>query len=458
MFCPKCGAELSNDAEFCIKCGTKISAVGTVQQANAAQADVPTKAKKKKSKLPIILGAAILLIIIVIAVSSQSSGEKNSGEDDIDYITTLKAYAPYADTLNLSGTFSDVFEKYLTNPTWKIDPEVKKTNGAIVAVEGTVKGSEHHLSVSMDVSQVADNPDVAYIRPYSMVLDGAESTDQEVVAELLLNMFTAYDEGSENISELLNKPSSTDQILGVTGGTNSAYPGVTYGEAFENFFSNPSWEYFVGIQDGPDEDGDGEPDYTVDNVAVVEFTGDCLYANAEVTALIQFVLDNDAGTFQPVYLSFNGVPQNMLMLSGLIDTVFSQAMENQGLIPPQSSDNSNSENSSEPTATSSASELPTGQSGYNRYDDYNLYVFEGSYSNESIGIDLTVQPNETEFYCELYWYYGRMIEVGDVCPGVPTQLSEGTTITIDLETNGGIHVLLEGSDTDPFSYEFDLFQ
>lgn len=117
----------------------------------------------------------------------------------------------------------------------------------------------------------------------------------------------------------------------VKGGTNSAHPDVTYGEAFENFFSDPSWRHFKGTQEGPDDNEDGEPDYTVDDVDVVEFTGGCVYADTEVTALIQFVLDIDGGTFEPVFLSLNDVPQNKLMLMGLLDTVFTQAEEDLGV-------------------------------------------------------------------------------------------------------------------------------
>ena len=82
MFCPKCGAEMPDGAEFCIKCGTKLPTESTVQQPNTVQADAPTKEKKRKSKLPIIIGAAVLLvvIIIVIVVNSGSRGGRN-----IDY-------------------------------------------------------------------------------------------------------------------------------------------------------------------------------------------------------------------------------------------------------------------------------------------------------------------------------------------------------------------------------------
>lgn len=128
--------------------------------------------------------------------------------------------------------------------------------------------------------------------------------------------------------EFGNLSSSEDEnVLMVKNGTNSNYPAVTYGEAFDEFFENPSWRYFTGTQDGPDDDGDGEPDYTKDDVDVIEFTGKCMYSDVKVKALIQFTLDKDAGTFDIAYLSFNEVPQSTLVLSGLLSTVFESYLE-----------------------------------------------------------------------------------------------------------------------------------
>lgn len=119
---------------------------------------------------------------------------------------------------------------------------------------------------------------------------------------------------------------STNQyVLDVKGGTNSNYPNVTYEEAFEDFFSDTSWRYFNGTQDGPDEDGNGEPDYSIDNVDVVEFSGYCTYMDVNVKALIQFIVEED--TFEAVYLSFNEVPQNLLLLDALITKVFESYTE-----------------------------------------------------------------------------------------------------------------------------------
>ncbi len=113
-----------------------------------------------------------------------------------------------------------------------------------------------------------------------------------------------------------------EHVLGVKGGTPNAYPGKTFGEAFENFFGSPTWKYFVGTREGSDEDGDGKPDYIEENIDIVEFTGYCTYQGVEVKARIQFTLSKEDDTFSATYLSFNEVPQSMLMLSALMEKVF----------------------------------------------------------------------------------------------------------------------------------------
>lgn len=86
---------------------------------------------------------------------------------------------------------------------------------------------------------------------------------------------------------------------------NSNY-GITYGKAFDSFFSSPSWEYFEATT--------GEH--------VVEFEGGFLYDGKPATATIQFVLDMDEGMMEVYHLSINGVAQNKLMLSAMLKKVF----------------------------------------------------------------------------------------------------------------------------------------
>ena len=132
--------------------------------------------------------------------------------------------------------------------------------------------------------------------------------------------------GSGDIEDqVYNVVQSEDtHILGVKDGMPNAYPGKTYGEAFGNFFGSPTWKYFVGTKEGADEDGDGKPDYTEENVDIVEFTGYCTYRDVEVKALIQFTLSKENDTFEATYLSFNDVPQNMFMLAALLEAAFTE--------------------------------------------------------------------------------------------------------------------------------------
>lgn len=143
------------------------------------------------------------------------------------------------------------------------------------------------------------------------------------------------------LDQVANVAQSEDEnVLSVKNGTNRNCPGVTYGEAFEEFFGTPTWKYFKGTQDGPDDDGDGQPDYINEDIDVIEFTGYCMYADKEVKALIQFTLDKDAGTFKETYLSFNDVPQSTLTMAGLIESVFESYMEDHNVpVDSQSEEN-----------------------------------------------------------------------------------------------------------------------
>lgn len=95
----------------------------------------------------------------------------------------------------------------------------------------------------------------------------------------------------------------------VRGGYRADAPGLTYDEAFSNFFSTPRWSYFKS---------DDQKD-------VVEFTGDCMYRDAQVKARIQFVVDEDEGTFEATYLAFNEVPQDFLTMISVIEKAFEEA-------------------------------------------------------------------------------------------------------------------------------------
>ena len=100
----------------------------------------------------------------------------------------------------------------------------------------------------------------------------------------------------------------------VRNGYPSSHPSVNYEQAFTSFFGSPQWKHFKA-EDGRE---------------VVEFTGDCTYQDTPLKARVQFVVNEQQGTFETAYLAFNEVPQNKLILAALIEKAFSSAQNPQG--------------------------------------------------------------------------------------------------------------------------------
>lgn len=117
----------------------------------------------------------------------------------------------------------------------------------------------------------------------------------------IVNAATSSDSSSSSSSSYYTNP----YVTMVKTATNSNY-GITYGAAFDSFFTNTEWSYFKAT--------------TGENV--VEFEGDFLYSGALATAKIQFIVDTASGTLSVYHLSIDGVDQNKLMLATLVQKVF----------------------------------------------------------------------------------------------------------------------------------------
>ena len=131
-----------------------------------------------------------------------------------------------------------------------------------------------------------------------------------VVAGLVLGIcLIAGDKGSDPGSPSGGTSSVTSYVdpfvTLVKTAENSRY-GITYGRAFDSFFTRPRWEYFQAVS--------GEH--------VVEFNGGFLYDGEPATATVQFVIDLDEGMLEVYHLSIDGVAQSRLMLSALLEKVF----------------------------------------------------------------------------------------------------------------------------------------
>ena len=150
-----------------------------------------------------------------------------------------------------------------------------------------------------------------------ILLAGCTDSEIKEASDIAEKIAEEAEDQARNITD-----SQDSHVLGVKNGHPLDYPDQTYGNAFEDFFAYPTWKYFVGTKEGADEDGDGKPDFEQEDVDIVEFTGYCTYQDTEVKALMQFTLDEESNSFEATYLSFNDVPQSMLMLYGLLNKVF----------------------------------------------------------------------------------------------------------------------------------------
>lgn len=111
--------------------------------------------------------------------------------------------------------------------------------------------------------------------------------------------------------DLVNSASTHDsaEVLSVKNGYLTDYSStVTVGRAFDEFLSNPIWQYF---------DADtGEK--------VVQVNGTCTYNDKSVEVKVQFIL-NDDDTFKIHVLAINDIEQNDLMLHGFLSKIFEEA-------------------------------------------------------------------------------------------------------------------------------------
>ena len=111
---------------------------------------------------------------------------------------------------------------------------------------------------------------------------------------------------AKDVLSLLDSP----EIQLVKEGHLYDYPDKTVGEAVDGFFGSPSWESGEGIE--------GE----TKGKTLVDATGKITFMEKEITAAIQFVVDEKAGTFELLSLELNGIAQTALMRGALIRKMF----------------------------------------------------------------------------------------------------------------------------------------
>lgn len=169
----------------------------------------------------------------------------------------------------------------------------------------TYKAAVEHNAI-LDYIAKEENHNLP-INPYSIYKRGRRfSRLHGVTCFLTVVLFVMI--GIGTLTETDSMEESSPYVSMVKYGSPEVYPDITYEDAFNAFFGNPKWKYFKS-----DENQD-----------VVEFHGKCIYQDAEVDATIQFVVDEESETFTMEYLGLNKISQNKLVMSSLIEKVFTE--------------------------------------------------------------------------------------------------------------------------------------
>ena len=175
------------------------------------------------------------------------------------------------------------------------------------------------------------------------------------------------------------------------------YPGIPIKAAFEYFFDEPTWEY-----------------YLVGNEHIVEFVGGCLYDEEPVTISIQFLVNLEAETFV-AYIEQDGEELPQAQSDSLMEVIFSEYYAGQCLYIVQ-----NGYFYEYPdTPLMTAFETFFGNPSWEYFlstDDYHVVEFVGSCNYGSQEAEVLVQflvyPEDYTFevwYCEV-WYSEQDVE------------------------------------------------
>ncbi len=119
------------------------------------------------------------------------------------------------------------------------------------------------------------------------------------------------EQAANTAMDLVNSASTHDsaEVLSVKDGYLTDYSStVTVGRAFDEFLSNPIWQYF--------DSDTGEK--------VVQVNGTCTYNDKSVEVKVQFIL-NDDDTFKIHVLAINDIEQSDLILYGFLNKIFEEA-------------------------------------------------------------------------------------------------------------------------------------
>lgn len=249
------------------------------------------------------------------------------------WIFVNKRFKEYADGLKTNIPTSEELMQIIRNMNCFLVKQVYYNEQGNVEVQG--KYGKHRLNLEDGIIHVIRSKEDSR-RNYNYVVEENAILDYIAKEEnhtLPMNPFTKYKKAMRltklHTASLIGTfggifllvvlyliPSGNEYIEMVKGGAPSSYPQITYGEAFDDYFSDSDWQYFKSSSDRK----------------VVEFHGKCMYGDKEAKLCFQFIIADDNETFSVEYLDIDGESQNMLTMGIALDSIFSSYEESHGMI------------------------------------------------------------------------------------------------------------------------------
>lgn len=130
MICQKCGADVPDGYEYCMKCGAKINV--TQDEAESSEKKAFSKIKVNKKVLIAAVGTmAVILIAVMLAFGLKGSTEKNGYFANIPWGTDIKTV------------------KKKVDKTFKCKSRIGENNDSVVAVEKNYDGMQGVSAVTV---------------------------------------------------------------------------------------------------------------------------------------------------------------------------------------------------------------------------------------------------------------------------------------------------------------------
>jgi len=200
MFCPKCGTQAIDGAEFCQKCGAKLIVDTSVSQpagvqTSTGQTQLPSKSpvetpKKKKSK-KLLIGIVAAAVIAVVAITIVLSG--GSGGDEPTLFQLAEDVSPMTE-FGFDATYGDVFHWLMADSAIKLEQD---GDVAYLTFSGKVTGGDYPVSIVLKMTGLSSNAATQRLEPYAMTLNGIEVPDFNNPQGALMELFWAHKNRSD---------------------------------------------------------------------------------------------------------------------------------------------------------------------------------------------------------------------------------------------------------------------